>query len=111
MVYGASRFEVSDWTDNGLTGVIKRYRQRREDDLKRSFADKVLSQNENLDAEYVEIDGTRYYRKHRTSRYRVRLGGSTQGYYSMKGNEVPIKRAVIDTKGNVKREEISRESR
>lgn len=90
MVQRHSVFEVAGWRDTGFVGAIKRYRMRQEDKKKQAFATRIFRQNENLDVQYVDIDGQRYYRDHRSRRYKVRLGDRAADYYNPRGDDVPV---------------------
>lgn len=90
LVRDASHFEGDAWPDTGLAGAVKRYKQRKEDKRREGFAKRIFGQNENLDVQWVDIDGQRFYRNHRTRRYKVRLGDRASAYFSPDGGEVPV---------------------
>ena len=90
LVQNASRFDVEQWSDVGLVGVVKRHKERQEDKRREGFARRIFGQNENLDVQWVDIDGRRYYRQHRSRRYKVRLGDRSSDYYNPEGEDVPV---------------------
>lgn len=96
-----SRFDVYAWSDTGIIGVFKRYREEREKRKKEAFANRIFGQVENLDVQWVDIDGQRFYRPHRSRRYKVRLGERSATYYRPDGDYVP----VYDGKKQVRKKE------
>lgn len=90
LVQNASRFDVEEWSDSGLVGVVKRHKERQEEKRREGFAQRIFRQDENLDVQWVDIDGQRFYRNHRSRRYKVRLGDRAAEYYNPDGNEVPV---------------------
>ena len=90
MVRNASRFDVETWGDYGLAGVVKRHKERQESRQKEVFANRILGDIENLDVQFVDIDGQRFYRRHRSRKYKVRLGDRSSQYYSASGDYIPV---------------------
>ena len=86
----AVRVDVAEWSDSGLVGVVKRHKERQEEKRREGFAQRIFRQDENLDVQWVDIDGQRFYRNHRSRRYKVRLGDRAAEYYNLDGNEVPV---------------------
>ena len=90
LIQNASRFDVEEWSGSGLVGVVKRHKERQEEKRREGFAQRIFRQDENLDVQWVDIDGQRFYRNHRSRRYKVRLGDRAAEYYNPDGNEVPV---------------------
>ncbi len=89
LVQNASRFDVAGWDNYGLVGIVKRYKERREDRQKEAFAHRIFQRDENLDIQWVDIDGQRFYRPHRSRRYKVRFGDRSEDYYNPR-TETPV---------------------
>lgn len=85
-----SRFDIESFTDSGFVGVFKRYQERKELKKKEGLAKRVFGQVENLDIQWVDIDGQRFYRPHRSRKYKVKLGERSATYYRADGDEVPV---------------------